>query len=182
MESRGNKKERLIAAVLAILLVITCAGVVTVKGLEKHRGSTYIEENTDAKKVSDTEEKEVSTTVEDFELLGKSTAPQQTETPSVTEENEYSYEGDYVLPQSNTMNLEESDLIGLTKKQLSIARNEIYARHGRMFDSAELQAYFDSKDWYVPKYSPSEFSDNLLNEIEKKNAGFISKYEEQKNE
>lgn len=84
--------------------------------------------------------------------------------------------GDYIIPDSNSKLLTDSDIEGLSAKELNYAKNEIYARHGRKFDSAELQSYFDSKSWYSGVYSPSEFdaeSGSLLNETEKKNAEFL---------
>lgn len=55
-----------------------------------------------------------------------------------------SEESEYVLPDSAKRKLKKSDLKGLSKEELRIARNEIYARHGRMFDDKKLQKYFDS--------------------------------------
>ena len=53
----------------------------------------------------------------------------------------------------------------------------ILTRHGRKFDSQELRNYFESKSWYVEKYDGSVFdtnySDQLLSNIEKKNAEFL---------
>ena len=65
----------------------------------------------------------------------------------------------YILPNSSTEYLTGEQLIrmNLTGEQLRLARNEIYARYGRMFKTAELQAYFDAQPWYVPKYTPKEF-------------------------
>ena len=59
-----------------------------------------------------------------------------------------SEENEYVLPDSANRKLKKSDLKGLSKEELRIARNEIYARHGRMFDDKNLQKYFDSQSWY----------------------------------
>ena len=70
---------------------------------------------------------------------------------------------------------------GLTKEQLGLARNEIFARHGRMFDTAEIQQYFDSRSWYVPKYAPAEFDamgDGIFNEYEKYNMESIKALED----
>ena len=53
-------------------------------------------------------------------------------------------------------------------------RNEIYARHGRVFESLELKRIFEAVSWYN---SRTNFSDSELNEIEKKNTEFILKYE-----
>lgn len=71
----------------------------------------------------------------------------------------------------------ESDIQGLSIQELNYAKNEIYARHGRMFDSPELQNYFNSKQWYEGKYSAEDFDANysasLLSDTEKKNTEFL---------
>ena len=70
--------------------------------------------------------------------------------------------------------------MNLTGEQLRLARNEIYARYGRMFKTAELQAYFDAQPWYVPKYTPKEFDaieDDVLNPYEKYNLALIKSLE-----
>ena len=43
-----------------------------------------------------------------------------------------------------------------------IARNEIYARHGRKFNDSELQAYFNSKSWYKGTVNPEDFSTSVF--------------------
>lgn len=89
---------------------------------------------------------------------------------------------DYILPYSNQRLLTESDLVNLTSEQLRYARNEIYARHGRMFDDEQLQAYFNSKSWYNGTISPKDFDDNdYLTDIEKQNRDFIVTYEKKSN-
>ena len=85
--------------------------------------------------------------------------------------------GEYIIADSATRLLTTSDIQGLTARELNYAKNEIYARHGRKFDSQELRNYFESKSWYVEKYDGSVFdtnySDQLLSNIEKKNAEFL---------
>lgn len=84
----------------------------------------------------------------------------------------------YILPNSDSEKLTKSDLEGLSKDELRIARNEIYARHGRRFLDAELQAYFDSQDWYYGSIDPEDFVDSQeLSALERRNAKFIKKYE-----
>ena len=85
--------------------------------------------------------------------------------------------GGYILPFSDVEYLSEYDLMGLSKDELKIARNEIYARHGRMFNDANLQAYFNSCSWYTPTISPENFSDSMLNEVEIANRDLIVSYE-----
>lgn len=88
-----------------------------------------------------------------------------------------SEENEYVLPDSDKRKLKKSDLKGLSKEELRIARNEIYARHGRMFDDKKLQKYFDSQSWYEGTVPASEFSEDVLSSVEKKNVAFIRQFE-----
>lgn len=85
---------------------------------------------------------------------------------------------DFVIPYSSEVELTAADLSGLSKSELRIARNEIYARHHRKFDSADLQTYFNSKSWYSGTIESSDFVDSAyLSDIEKKNIDLIKKYE-----
>lgn len=86
----------------------------------------------------------------------------------------------YTLSTSNVALLSTDDLEGLTQSQLELARNEIYARHGRIFTRSDLQKYFEQKSWYQGTIEPQNFSDSLLSDVEKKNANIIAKYEQSK--
>ncbi len=86
-------------------------------------------------------------------------------------------ESDYIFEQSSSEYLSRSDLEGLTEQELSYARNEIYARHGRRFQDAGLQSYFDSKEWYSGTIDPEDFTESMLNEYEKANTELILEYE-----
>jgi len=70
--------------------------------------------------------------------------------------------------------LTENDLRGLSKEQLRILRNTIFARHGRKFVSKDLQEYFGAKEWYRPRYDEVT---HLMNSYEIKNVEIIQKYE-----
>ena len=97
-------------------------------------------------------------------------------------EDEIAADRDYIIPDSSRKVLEDADIEGLSAKELNYARNEIFARHGRKFDSKELRDYFESKSWYKGEYSAEEFdekSDSVLNEVEKKNVQFLEKAEEE---
>ena len=71
------------------------------------------------------------------------------------------------------------DLSILDSYGLKITRNEIFARHGRMFNDQELQEYFKRQQWYVPQIAANDFYTSCLNEVEKYNVNLISVYEEQ---
>ncbi|MCI6202885.1 MAG: YARHG domain-containing protein [Lachnospiraceae bacterium] len=80
----------------------------------------------------------------------------------------------YILPDSDSRKLKKSDLAGMTAQQLSYAKNEIYARHGRVFKSSELQDYFNEKDWYEEN---DDFKDEDLSKKEAENTEFIDAYQ-----
>ncbi len=84
---------------------------------------------------------------------------------------------EYLLPESNSRYLTAADLSSLSHEQLCFARNEIFARHGRIFKTPEIAAYFNSKTWYKGTISPSAFSEKVFNQYESYNVGFIRDYE-----
>lgn len=59
----------------------------------------------------------------------------------------YVYNG-FIFPDSDIRKLTSTDLTYLSKEQLKIARNEIYARHGHIFQTKDMQAYFSKQSWY----------------------------------
>lgn len=71
--------------------------------------------------------------------------------------------------------LDGNDLAGLSKSQLRILRNTIYARHGRKFKSADLRNYFNGFSWYSPRYD--EIPAGSLSAVEKHNISLIQSYE-----
>lgn len=67
--------------------------------------------------------------------------------PVVTAESNvvYAAENEYILPDSDSRAYTYDELSSLSNDELRLAINEIYARHGRIFDAADLQNYFNSK-------------------------------------
>ncbi|WP_069999271.1 YARHG domain-containing protein [Cellulosilyticum sp. I15G10I2] len=84
---------------------------------------------------------------------------------------------DFIIYDSDKRYLTAADLKLLTEEQLRLARNEIYARRGRMFVDAKLQEYFDRRAWYKPTTQPNDFKESLFNDYERANAYFIRDYE-----
>ena len=83
----------------------------------------------------------------------------------------------YILADSSTRRYKRSELEQLSDWELLIARNEIYARHGREFNDAELRSYFESRSWYSGTIEPKDFSEDMLNAIEKDNAYLLLQVE-----
>ena len=79
----------------------------------------------------------------------------------------------YIFYDSDKRLLSYEEACDLSLQELCYARNEIYARHDRLFNSAELQNYFDQKNWYYGSVPADEFSDEVLNETELTNAGLL---------
>lgn len=85
---------------------------------------------------------------------------------------------DYIIADSGVRLLSESELKGYSKNQLALARNEIFARHGRRFDTKEYSDYFTAKSWYKlnDNYDYSTEVNNI-NDIERKNVDTIKSVE-----
>ncbi|MCH4155229.1 MAG: YARHG domain-containing protein [Muribaculaceae bacterium] len=56
-----------------------------------------------------------------------------------------------------------------TSKELRLARNEVFARHGLIFSSSELKSYFSAQPWYNPTTSNIAAVTAKLSQIEKLN-------------
>ncbi|MDD7114552.1 MAG: YARHG domain-containing protein [Lachnospiraceae bacterium] len=81
------------------------------------------------------------------------------------------------LSYTDSIRYTEEQLACLDNYGLRITRNEIYARHGRMFNDQELQEYFTSQSWYVPQSASGDFDEECLNEVEKYNSELIRSFE-----
>ena len=84
----------------------------------------------------------------------------------------------YLLP-SSTKELTLDDITGMSAKDLRLAINEMYARHGYYFGPGANQRYFDEKPWYNPDMSiksPNDIVENFT-EIENKNLSFLATQE-----
>lgn len=192
---REEKKEKITFAVLGVIIVVLVVAIVF--GVVKLVGAG----GGDTKKVSQLNEQmkedmQKSQERDDNETAEAATvAPTQQATPEPTpevvvqEQNEAAASdagadtgsGDYVIPDSSTRYLTNADLNGLSEWQIRIARNEIYARHGRIFKSDDLADYFASKSWYTPSVSADQFDNSYLNSIEIENLKLITAYEKAHN-
>lgn len=97
---------------------------------------------------------------------------------------------DFVFVDSDSRYLKEEDLQLIVEDtfasgedagfQLSIARNEIYARHGFVFKTnLKAKEHFEKMDWYNPSDLTQEEIYEQFNDYEKKNVDFIAKYEKE---
>lgn len=80
----------------------------------------------------------------------------------------------YLMPQSNVYILSKAFLKNYSIYDLWIAKNEIFARKGRKFENAELQNYFNGKNWYHGLIESDDFNpDTMLSDVEKANVDLM---------
>jgi hypothetical protein len=70
--------------------------------------------------------------------------------------------------------ISDAMLRGLSLHELRLLRNEVYARHGRIFKTLWIQQYFGNQPWYDPK---EDFKDEDLTGPDKTNVETIVAFE-----
>lgn len=135
--------------------------------------------NPDVTNPEDTTKEDAKPAQNDTTTEPEATKPEQndttTDTPANQKDNTYIFEG------SDKVLLTEKQLKACTKAQLRLARNEIYARHGVVFGTKDLDDYFSKKAWYTPKMSLADFYKKVeMNQVEEENIIRIQKIEQSK--
>ncbi len=82
-----------------------------------------------------------------------------------------------IVPESSTRRIESTDVWGYDHSLLQLAVNEIYARHGYVFQKDYLNDYFSHQAWYHPS---DNFSEADLSDIEKDNIAFLKNHSPEK--
>ncbi len=57
---------------------------------------------------------------------------------------------------------------------IHLAKNEIYARHGYIFENEDLNNYFMGQLWYEPSCIPEDFDDSVFNEYDTANLKLLA--------
>ena len=84
----------------------------------------------------------------------------------------------YLIPGSELRYITEAELAGMTPQILRYARNEIFAKHGRIFNSQELSGYFNLMPWYKGTIPANQFDESVFNDFERKNINLIAEKED----
>jgi DNA-directed RNA polymerase subunit RPC12/RpoP len=157
-KSIGLRNKRLVTVIGSIIGLLFLLVVATLIIFNKHEPKTA---------VTSTKSMDQSKNKIDRKIGSNTIEKNSTESSNLSS-------SDYILPDSDKRALSEEDIAALTKGQLRLARNEIYARHGYEFKSADLQKYFSSKSWYnaVPSSTSS------LNDVEKENVKLLKARED----
>ena len=165
----GKRKNGFIYVIIifaACLMVRSCAAKLSEKPSEGNH-----EKQASSSSANPVQEKSQASKSESAENGGKP------EKAGVNEEQSEDMDREYVLPNSDSQYLTYTDLVGLSAEELRIARNELYARHGRKFRDTNLQEYFESRSWYQGTIEPDDFTDKIFNEYELANKALITSYE-----
>lgn len=129
------------------------------------------------------QEEEAARKKEEKEAREAEEKEKQEEMRKELEKEQVALSGDYILPESSSRYYSESELSGLTDKEVLFALNEIYARKGRIFTGEEFKRYFESKSWYRGTIPADEFDANQndrFNEYEKANIALLVKIAEER--
>lgn len=91
---------------------------------------------------------------------------------------DYNYSDDYIIPDSDTRILTDSELYGMDSDTAQMAINEIVARYGYSFTDTKARNYFLSKSWYHedPSLNSKTFKTSMLTYIEKTNYDKLAEY------
>ncbi len=132
-------------------------------------------ENTENSKNSSSDD--TNNTSKDNEGTDKS--KDSTKNNSNASANTSSKSDEYMFSNSGSVKLTDSQVSSLSKENLSFARNEIFARHGYIFQTEPFKTYFSNKTWYKSN-AAFKGSDEELSSVEKSNVDLILKYENSK--
>lgn len=103
--------------------------------------------------------------------------------PTVSPEQAPVKTGDYFFPESAARYLTDEEISKYSSSELELAKNEIYARHGRKFVTQRIADYFNSKSWYQGTIEPEEFDaayNSIFNEYEAANIEKLVLWEKKK--
>ncbi len=191
----------IILSIVAIAVCLTFAGIiyqieVSFSDIDKNSGNKQLSENTKENSPNYIAKKNKTNSGEKADIETHTDAKKKRKSKAEVGEPEEAVPIDeptpknplvdaYIIPNSDVEYLTDSDVSGLNLQEINYAKNEIYARHGRKFESQELDDYFSSKSWYEGIYEPGDFDENYsqtaLSDCEKKNAKMLSDIEHSMN-
>lgn len=170
---KTKKKNKWLTGVMGLIVVCIILGIVA--------GAMNSNKKEDAKKdtASNTEKAtEKQTTAASTKTAAStetaSTKQTKNNTQDADDQQDETENSEYILPESDTRYVEQDEIDQLTKNEVRLAINEIYAKHGRIFENSELREYFESKDWYDGTIEPEDFDEDVLNQYEKANVKLLA--------
>lgn len=102
-----------------------------------------------------------------------------TDKSKINTANTSSKSDEYMFSDSANAKLTDNQVSSLSKANLALARNEIFARHGYIFQTEPFKTYFSKKTWYKAN-AAFKGSDEEISSAEKYNVDLLLKYENKK--
>lgn len=185
-KQKNNIGLKVIVVILVLLIIAILAGGVYVAVNTEFFGLMSEETIVDYedKKIEDNSDDNSENDIEENEVVVDAI---KGETADIADDEEYN-EAEYELydentPQTHTVRylypsdkriITESELNAMSQNEIALIRNEIYAKHGYIFQTEPYKSYFNAKEWYTPDpyFDVSEF-----NAIETANKDRIIEYE-----
>jgi len=176
----ANKNILIIGGVIVVVLIVAVIAIVSLRNSPNAPigvGPDFAQTNiTDQSGMPEAENSSDTSGGQDTLSLG---ADEQSSASATTGEASGDINApDYVMfSNSSTQMLTSDDVSSLSAWELSVARNEIYARHGYVFKkNIQIKAYFENKSWYheVPAFRGA---DSDLSSIELANVKLIQAQE-----
>ncbi len=176
---------------IAVAVLAIGAGVVVAVWVNKDKNRTAVQEPEvvyealPIEKDTETESKTAETETKDNESKNTNTTekkesksqsgaviePKQTEEKADTSP----YPGQK-FPYSSDQYLSSSDLAGMSRDEIQLSINDIYARHGYIFKDSALRAYYESQTWYRGTTGDMNAVFASFNSIERANVELMSSY------
>lgn len=161
----GNKK--IFISIGGILILIIIASLFYFLVIQKN-DNNMAEENSQSyikKKELELKERELQIKEKENEQKNKNSVPTGNTVNNITPGR---------FPEASEKYLTTDYLLKFSKYDLKIMRNEIFARHGYIFQTDDLKEYFTRQSWYSPGYNDVS---SFLTDIEKSNIELIKHYE-----
>ncbi len=115
----------------------------------------------------------------DYSSVNDNVVPTGDEIRQMVQDGKESPDG-YIFPDADKEYLSESMLQYFSDEDLRLGVNEIYARHGRAFQTEDLNIYFSRKNWYRGTIPAESFSESVFNSYEKSNIDLIARIREER--
>lgn len=158
---------------IGLIVLVSSVGVVALAAVILFLSLLFIDspKNTKYNNYQQTEEKESEIIIEDEE-----------EDEEFEEEEfvfELNYDDDSYLYPTDEVYLTMDDLFSLSKDEVALLRNEIYARHGYSFSTQKYEDFFMAKSWYYPNpyLTDGNMVERMFNSYEKANKELLIQYE-----
>jgi cytoskeletal protein RodZ len=165
-------------AVNIVLAVNDSKNTKTMANTESTADETGTSDDKNSEEADSDNQEESGTVVDNSEVQTSGNVNDTEATATETEKVTADVSQDYILPDSDSKYYTKSELSSLSKSDLRIARNEIYARNGYIFKDETLKSYFQGKSWYKGTTNDQKAVESKFNKYEKKNRDIIVELEE----